>query len=139
MGFRQDLKMPTTREHELLLETKLRKRLGTSRGKIMFLLSEEGNHELYQTLASHINKSPERNSVYLQLIKEENEKEYIIANLLSPFPETEDSLEPIIITAYNNLEDSNVVSARTYWKLSELCLDPEVEREVLKAELKDAI
>ena len=139
MGLRRDYKMPKTKDHDLLLEGKLRKRLGSRKEKIMFLLSEEGNDYLHQKLANHVNENLVENSIYLQMMRGDNGQEYIVVNLLSPFPKAEDTLEPIIISTNENLGNCEVVSARTYWELSNLCLDPEVERGDLEIQLEDAI
>jgi len=139
MGLRQILEMPTIESHKVLIERRLRSRLGSNRGAILFLLQEEKNRDLYQQLASHVYENLEENSIHLQRIQEDNGQEYILANPLSPAAEIEDSPEPIIISTDNNLEGSYVVSPITYRNLSELCFDPEVERYNIKMQLEDAI
>lgn len=139
MGLRHDLKMPTTENHNLLMEERLRRRLGSNRGAILFLLQEERNSRLYQELSDHVYENLEENSIHLQKIQGDNGEEYILANLLSPTSKTENSPKSLIITIDEKVSNSHVISPIKYWQLSELCLDPKVEKMNLEMQLENAI
>jgi len=143
MGLRESLKMPKTTEYESLFNTKLNKELGLRhKGKILFLLSQENNEEiynedLYRRISTHVAKDPKKNGIHLQLVDEQDHKDFLVARLLTSTDDVQE--ECITISPRKDNPDTYVVSARTYWKLIGLALDPEHIKSDLEMSLQDAI